>query len=723
MSCEPVQVRVHPRRRALNGDLPALSTTPNMDNGLEVVPSIQRGTTFNSPSAPPSQERDPLLNIPSLPRRSPTCPKTLEAVAAGRKRMEDILDQINLSSLSLSGEPGEDDQKKASLEQSEDPKSSTHSNKMTDMSANSNPVTHRRQTSDSGLGSSISATGLNERKTVHFAADHEGAAFTQSAFTQSVTSTETEEDLQPLSEAACKHIHTRIVTPILREEKLKPFHPLVSSVPGRISRKEVRCLRDLEKILLWLAPVSRKGLPGVQGFAYFMGLKRYSAPLQLFSRYCEFTIQRIYMTVPFLNERDQHLPTDRPYTNGYFLDLVGQIQQYAAMVSAHRQRTRSQSPSSKSGANPPTYVLNLKPPSDNILIRHSMEPLTLEGGLAQTGRPATLVSHFDGKPVSLADGASYDPANIPAMKRTLSTLSNDEGVERSMARRKKNAPPMDINKKCSHCDKIFKRPCDLTKHEKTHSRPWKCNDPDCKYFVVGWPTEKERDRHVNDRHSNTPNIYRCKFSPCSYTSKRESNCKQHMEKAHGWQYVRSKNNGKNGVKLPSPSVSGSSPQQTPPTPAMSTPVSNLTTDIPTPASGQMASPYSNPVSYDPSVYNPSPGYEEPHYNTHRYEEPQYDGFVAMSGGQPFNFAEPPIVPAFDFQLFPETDLDSIGLENLPPTDEFMDFQAALEASDPSGLVAPSADMDLDQFGQDQMSQYCFDSEFYNYQPGNGMPEL
>ncbi|CRG88295.1 Zinc finger transcription factor ace1 [Talaromyces islandicus] len=660
-----------------------------MDTTTETVPSIQRGTTFNSPSAPPCQERDPLLNIPSLPRRSPTCPKTLEAVAAGRKRMEDILGQIDLSSLSLSGEPNEDDQKNASSEQPKDSnsKSSTRGSKMTDLPAVSNSVTHRRQTSDSGLGTSISATGPNDRKTVHFAADHEGAAFTQSAFTQSVTSSETEEDLQPLSDAACRHIHTRIVTPILREERLKPFHPLVSSVPARISRKEVRCLRDLEKILLWLAP-------------------RYSAPLQLFSRYCEFTIQRIYMTVPFLNERDQHLPTDRPYTNGYFLDLVGQIQQYAAMVSAHRQRARSQSPSSKSGANPPT-----------------LEPLTLEGGLAQTGRPATLVSHLDGKPVSLADGTSYDPANIPAMKRTLSSLSNDEGVERSMARRKKNAPPMDINKKCSHCDKVFKRPCDLTKHEKTHSRPWKCSDPDCKYFVVGWPTEKERDRHVNDRHSNTPNIYRCKFSPCSYTSKRESNCKQHMEKAHGWQYVRSKNNGKHVTKLPSPSTSGSSPQQTPPTPAMSTPVSNLTTDIPTPASGQMASPYSNPVSYDPSVYNPSPHYDGPQYQGPQYEEPQYDGFVAMSGGQPFNFAEPPLAPAFDFQLFPETDLDSIGLENLPPTDEFMDFQAALEASDPSGLVAPSADMDLDQFGQDQMSQYCFDSEFYNYQPGNGMPEL
>jgi hypothetical protein len=35
-------------------------------------------------------------------------------------------------------------------------------------------------------------------------------------------------------------------------------------------------------------------------------------------------------------------------------------------------------------------------------------------------------------------------------------------------------------------------------------------------------------------------------SPCAYLSKRESNCKQPMEKTHGWTYIRSKNNGKNG---------------------------------------------------------------------------------------------------------------------------------------------------------------------------------
>lgn len=98
------------------------------------------------------------------------------------------------------------------------------------------------------------------------------------------------------------------------------------------------------------------------------------------------------------------------------------------------------------------------------------------------------------------------------------------------------------------CDKEFRRANDLTKHEKTHSRAWKCPVPTCKYHDYGWPTEKELDRHVADKHTEAPAMFECLFQSCPYKSKRESNCKQHMEKAHGWTYVRSKNNGKNRLK-------------------------------------------------------------------------------------------------------------------------------------------------------------------------------
>ncbi|KAF2193533.1 hypothetical protein K469DRAFT_712314 [Zopfia rhizophila CBS 207.26] len=96
---------------------------------------------------------------------------------------------------------------------------------------------------------------------------------------------------------------------------------------------------------------------------------------------------------------------------------------------------------------------------------------------------------------------------------------------------------------CPDCNKTFERPCDLRKHEKTHTRPWKCSEPTCKYFELGWPTEKERDRHFNDKHLATAELHKCHYTYCTFSSKRVSNLKLHMEKQHGWEYNRTKTNG------------------------------------------------------------------------------------------------------------------------------------------------------------------------------------
>lgn len=260
----------------------------------------------------------------------------------------------------------------------------------------------------------------------------------------------------------------------------------------------------------------------------------------------------------------------------------------------------------------------------------------------------------------MATGQPYDPESPPVFKRTMSLDGADEGVQRSMARRKKNAPPMDINQKCDHCDKVFKRPCDLTKHEKTHSRPWKCSEPTCKYAQTGWPTEKERDRHVNDKHSETPNFYKCQFQPCTYASKRESNCKQHMEKAHGWLYLRSKNNARGGS-----SKSGSSLQAASGTPSLaSTPVSK-SADVTTPNSG------------------PSPSPSD----------------ACMFANPNFNFNDPP-APARseDFPSLFETSPyagSSTGVNNdltsFPTSVNLDAFQAQFEVGDPNGLI-PALEM-------------------------------
>ena len=59
-----------------------------------------------------------------------------------------------------------------------------------------------------------------------------------------------------LSFATCKLIERHLLLPLLKEPKLKPFHRLVESIPSRVVNKKIVCLRDLERVLLWLSPVS-----------------------------------------------------------------------------------------------------------------------------------------------------------------------------------------------------------------------------------------------------------------------------------------------------------------------------------------------------------------------------------------------------------------------------------------------------------------------------------
>ena len=173
--------------------------------------------------------------------------------------------------------------------------------------------------------------------------------------------------------------------------------------------------------------------------------------------------------------------------------------------------------------------------------------------------------------MSLRTGQEVTAEELKQGTKRAMAFAGDEDAERSMARRRKSAGLAERQEqRCSECDKTFKRPCDLTKHEKTHSRPWKCAESSCKYHEYGWPTEKERDRHMNDNHSAAPPMQKCLFAPCPYESKRESNCKQHMEKAHGWTYVRSKNNGKTGRRA---AAAQAALGRTPPTPQSGSPAS------------------------------------------------------------------------------------------------------------------------------------------------------
>lgn len=732
----------HPRRRLLTGE-------KSLD---QPSPSLKRGATFYSPASPP-HEHDPVLDIPSLPRRSPTSSGALQAIISGKQRMSNILDQFDLSALSVNLDTTKQDDEPVpsgllAVQMSpEEPRPQQPFKE---------PLARNRHASDSGLGSSIHTITESEKgmATVakvprtpadcpsNLSAHKTGHSALNQSMAPSVATPSPEQAISDgcLSPAAVKHIERCILIPILNEEKLKPFHNLVRSVPPRIASKEITSLRDLEHILLWLSPVSSTlhGV-GVLGVAYVDVFAKSVCVIPKVSSYlgfCEFTIQRIHMTVAHLNDNERTRKGERPYTNGYFLDLVTQMRRYAAMIAANRARTGAH------GQKAPSMCVHPSGnPDESLLTKVSEDRVTLEGGLSETGRPAELVRHVDGKMISLRTGEPYDEKALPTMKRTLSNQSQDEGVLRSMARRKKNAPPMDINQKCPWCPKVFKRPCDYTKHTKTHLRPYKCLEPTCRYYHEGWPTEKERDRHMNDKHSANPVIYKCQFAPCTYTSKRESNCKQHMEKAHGWTYIRSKRTGKNKTQngttgaTPTPatpssaapssvspvqqapstaspfeqSVTSISPMQTfsvspihstPLTPAMSTPATNLTADLSTPATGPMPSPYEAASSSAASIHDLSPA------NT----------FVPMSSNHPF-VADPAANLNSDFQLFPDGNFDgsmidphtleTIGLEGIgnfdvPMTEQFSLFETELQANNTDGLISPPVDllsMDGAQFGQ------------------------
>ncbi|KAJ9654970.1 hypothetical protein H2198_006084 [Neophaeococcomyces mojaviensis] len=350
----------------------------------------------------------------------------------------------------------------------------------------------------------------------------------------------TKKNTQPLlSQFARRQIYKRLFSPLLQETRFEDFRPIVA---GARKNKNLRCLRDIEQALI-NQPVVSTIYPLLTKRRSNSTRKTLPVTASEYRAFGELTVQLVVDTFQHLSESEQRRSTDRAYENGYFLDLVQQVQQLAAHIGSSD-----------------TTVEDESAPSVE-------DEITLEGGLGETGTLAELVRWKNGEGVSLRTGLPY--VAMPGFKRSASGL-NSEDVERSMARRKKGYIPEIVNMPCSQpgCDKVFQRKCDLSKHEKTHSRPYKCSDSRCKFHEYGLPTEKELDRHMNDRHNTAPKMYKCKF--CEFQTKRESNCKQHMEKKHDWAYHRAKGKDK---------ATAMTPAQTPQTPGTGYSI------IPSPASG------------------------------------------------------------------------------------------------------------------------------------------
>lgn len=346
----------------------------------DIALSLKKSATFNSPTSP-SHDEDPILNIPSLPKRSPTCPRALEdAVAAGERRVAEVLGVLDRSLSGLANfSAGCQDRLQA--EDLPLPRFvlDAHVNERDVMDVDKTlnpshsvpqvlPVTRKHHTSDSGIGSTV--TGSEESNSRNDAGTKLECRRTSAAtedsdceiarklvdYRREISSTVCEiqsgingstvlnarsetGSQHALSEYACRQIQKHIILPILRESNLKDFHPLVTGIPYRVGRKEITCLRDLEKVLLWLAPVSGSLClgKGVWLMNLGSGVKKWSVSRKSFIEFCETSIQCLHTTVDYLSEPDQRRPTDRPYTNGYFLDLTEQVRQYAAMITASRE--------------------------------------------------------------------------------------------------------------------------------------------------------------------------------------------------------------------------------------------------------------------------------------------------------------------------------------------------------------------------------------------------
>ena len=321
----------------------------------------------------------------------------------------------------------------------------------------------------------------------------------------------------PLSNLARRQIYKFLFGPLLQDARLHNFKHIVTGIR---KNKTLRCLRDIEQSLI-NQPVVSTVYPLINT-ASNSSAKSLPVTATEYKTFGDLAVQLVVDTHQHLSESEQRRSTDRAYDNGYFLDLVQQVQQLAAHI----------------GSSDTNIETGEQPSVD--------DEITLEGGLSETGNLAELVRWKNGQGTSLRTGLPYVP--LAGTKRMADTTNDAE----FSARRKKGVeyPVNHLPCKELGCDKVFSRPCDLSKHQKTHSRPYRCPHDGCKYSEAGLPTEKELDRHMNDKHNDRPKLFCCEFQGCNFSTKRQSNCKQHMEKKHGWNYIRSKGKDKNAIKTP-----------------------------------------------------------------------------------------------------------------------------------------------------------------------------
>ena len=344
--------------------------TPSLIDSFQNM-SLRKGDTFHPTANTGNNDFwDPLESravSPPMPPRSTTCPKSLEdlLIGAGERRAAELLARVDKAV---------ETQSKLALGHilTEPEVLPLPTFMVRETTVEEGPVGKARRhshTSDSGIGTSVA--GSEEFASAKTSTGEWNPAYSRLALmcdlaspsttvNQSFSGISVATEERGLSKYASEQIHKHIVKPILHEEALKEFHPLIKSVPSRIGKKEIKNLRDLEKTLIFLAPVSHKRIRRESECAFYswcFGVKDFSRSPYKYLQFCERTIRVLHTTVTTLHESDQRAPADRPYTQGYFFDLVEQvrsgkpdllpiliidiiiqIRRYAAILAATREK-------------------------------------------------------------------------------------------------------------------------------------------------------------------------------------------------------------------------------------------------------------------------------------------------------------------------------------------------------------------------------------------------
>jgi hypothetical protein len=255
----------HPRRRL---KVSAGPLTP------PASPALTKSETF-SPRSPVSDLYHPIENARFISKRSPTslADLVLDGAEDINYRHENLvrflseIDKVVDGEVDASSDVLNLDQVWAVVD--------THSPALEPMvidEKKDEPEQHHHY-SDSGLGSSVDSTigramggsdsTLLSNITIdsHSAVSGKSNAATTTTLSTAINFSHSFEAVnrprgRRLSTSAFQHIDQHFLQPILKDPGLKDFHPLIEAIPQQVGDNFISNLRDLEKTLLYQAPVS-----------------------------------------------------------------------------------------------------------------------------------------------------------------------------------------------------------------------------------------------------------------------------------------------------------------------------------------------------------------------------------------------------------------------------------------------------------------------------------